>query len=300
MATTREIVKRRRSVGNIRKITKTMEMIATAKFRKALNRAVGSKPYTQKITELASALAAGLADQTSHPLLQRHSESNRVVLLALTSNRGLCGGYNGNVIRLTGQQIRMLRDEQTEIDLRVSGKKGIYALRFMGHSIQQQYTHFEDKVTFAQVADLAEELMDLYCRKQIDGVRVVFTRFVSSARHYADVLNLLPIQPAAPAAQTPESAGHPTGGLNIEEYLFSPPAREILDELIPITVKTELFQCVMDSVVSEQVARMSAMKAATDNAQQMIQALTRQYNRARQSQITSELLDILGGVEALK
>ncbi len=296
MATTREIVKRRRSVANIRKITKTMEMIATAKFRRAMNRAVGSKPYTEKIAELVSTLRAG-AGTVIHPLMEEHTESSRVVLLVLTSNRGLCGGYNGNIIRLANQQIQQLTHSHStmDIDLRVSGKKGISALRYAGHEIYHSYTEFDDKITFAQVEEFADELIDLYGHKQIDGVRVVFTRFISSARHYADVLDLLPIR--APA---PEEIDEEMSDFNIEEYLFSPTMEEILSELVPVAVKTELFQCFMDAVVSEQVARMSAMKAATDNAQQMIQALTRQYNRARQTQITGELLDIIGGAEALK
>ena len=294
MATTREIVKRRRSVANIRKITKTMEMIATAKFRRVLNRAVGSKPYTEKIAELVSTLMTGSA-QAIHPLMEENTESNRVVLLVLTSNRGLCGGYNGNIIRLANHQIKLLTDSESEIELRVSGKKGISSLRFAGHEIHHAYTDFDDKITFAQVEELAGELMDLYCSKEINRVRVVFTRFISSARHYAEALDLLPIR-----ALAEEEDDEETPDISIEDYLFSPTREEILSELVPVAVKTELFQCFMDAVVSEQVARMSAMKAATDNAQQMIQALTRQYNRARQSQITGELLDIMGGAEALK
>jgi len=294
MATTREIVKRRRSVSNIRKITKTMEMIATAKFRRVLNRAVGSKPYTKKIAELVSTLMTGSA-QAIHPLMEENTESNRVVLLVLTSNRGLCGGYNGNIIRLANQQIKLLADSKSEIDLRVSGKKGISALRYAGHEISHSYIDYNDKITFAQVEEIADELMDLYCNKEINGVRVVFTRFISSARHYAESLNLLPIR-----ALAQEEAYEERSDVSIEGYLFSPTMEEILSELVPVTVKAELFQCFMDAVVSEQVARMNAMQAATQNAQQMIQALTRHYNRARQSQITGELLDIMGGAEALK
>lgn len=295
MPTTREIVKRRRSVATIRKITKTMEMIATAKFRKALNRAVGSQLYTEKIAALVSLFPAG-SGESVHPLLEKNTESNRVVLLVLTSNRGLCGGYNANIIRMAYHQFKLLTDREIGIDLRVFGKKGISTLRFAGYEMSHTYTEFDDKLTFAQVEELADELIDLYCQKQIDGVRIVFTRFLSSARHYADVLNLLPV--GGPAQ--PEAAAEEKPAVNVEDYLFSPSAEEIFRELIPVTVKTELFQCFKDAGASEQVARMRAMKSATDNARQMIQALTRQYNRARQSQITGELLDIMGGAEALK
>jgi len=272
-----------------------MEMIATAKFRKALLRAVGSRLYTEKIAALVSLFPAGSVESV-HPLLEKNTESNQVVLLVLTSNRGLCGGYNGNIIRMANHQFKLLTDREIGIDLRVFGKKGISTLRFAGYEMSHTYTEFDDKLTFAQVEELADELIDLYCHKQIDGVRIVFTRFLSSARHYADVLNLLPV--GGPAQ--PETAAEEKPAVNVEDYLFSPSAEEIFRELIPVTVKTELFQCFKDAGASEQVARMRAMKSATDNARQMIQALTRQYNRARQSQITGELLDILGGAEALR
>jgi len=296
MATTREIVKRRKSVTNIHKITKTMEMIATARFKKAFDRAVGAKPYTQKISELAGALASG-DEKVEHPLLRVNEGSQRTVVLVLTSNRGLCGGYNSNINRLALQHIEELKGNGQEIDLRVSGKKGQQALRYKGYRANVNYTQFDDKTTYAMVEELANEFIDWYSRREIDAVRVVYTRFISSARHTAEVLHLLPLSRLEGEPQPGKKGAEETG---IEFFEFYPSAREILQELIPTTVRTRLFQCFTDAIVSEQVARMSAMKAATDNAEQMIGALTRQYNRARQSQITGELLDILGGAEAIK
>jgi len=296
MATTREIVKRRKSVTNIRKITKTMEMIATSRFKKSFTRAVGAKPYTKKISELVGALAGG--DETvEHPLLRVNEESQRTVLLVLTSNRGLCGGYNSNINRLALQHIEELKAEDQEIDLRISGKKGQQALKYKGHVADVNYAQFDDKTTYAMVEELANEFIGMYTRREIDAVQVVYTRFISSARHTAEVLNLLPLSGLEEEEKQPEEGTLETG---IEFFEFYPSALEILQELIPTTVRTRLFQCFTDAIVSEQVARMSAMKAATDNAEQMIEALTRQYNRARQSQITGELLDILGGAEAIK
>ncbi|MFC1781970.1 ATP synthase F1 subunit gamma [Planctomycetota bacterium] len=299
MATTREIVKRRKSVSNIRKITKTMEMIATARFKKAHDRAVGARPYTEKITQLVATLAAGAQDaddQTAkHPLLRLNTKSHCTVLLVLTSNRGLCGGYNSSVIRLALQQIQALTDDGQQLDLRISGKKGLAALTYKGHIPSGSYTDFDDKTTYAAVEELADEFINLYTKEEIDAVQVVYTRFVSSARHYADLLNLLPLSGLG-AEETEQEAPK----TDISFYDFYPSVDKILEDLIPTMVRTRLFQCFTEAIVSEQVARMNAMKAATDNAEQMIEALTRQYNRARQSQITGELLDILGGAEALK
>jgi len=293
MATAREIVRRRKSVSNIRKITKTMEMIATARFKKAHDRAVGAKPYTEKLTELAGMLAAGA--RVEHPLLEVNDQSRRRVLLALSSNRGLCGGYNGNVIRLAFQQVEKLQKDQQQVDLHISGKKGLQAFRYKKYKPAGSYTHFDEKTTYEAVEKLADEFIELYTQKKIDGVEVVYTRFISSAKYYADVLQLLPLGGLAEQDEDGESIQ-----ADISFYDFYPSAEEILQDLIPNTVRVRLFQCFIDAIVSEQVARMSAMKAATDNAEQMIEALTRQYNRARQSQITGELLDIMGGAEALK
>lgn len=293
MASAREIVKRRKSVRNILKITGTMEMIARARFKKAHDRAVGSRPYTENIARLVSTLAGGVGE-ASHPLLAENRDCNRAVVLVLTSNRGLCGGYNGNIIRMSVRKLEQMRKRKQEIELRVSGKKGIQYFKFAGGSSVYNYTQFDDKTTYAEVEKLADEFISLYEAQEINGVHVVYTRFVSSAKFYPEVQQLLPVvsleaDPAEVAAR-----------VNIEEYFFSPNAEEILSELIPATVRARLFQCFSDAIVSEQVSRMRAMKSATDNAEQMIQALTRQYNRARQSQITSELLDIMGGVEAIK
>jgi F-type H+-transporting ATPase subunit gamma len=270
-----------------------MEMIATARFKKAHIRAVGAKPYTEKISQLVAALGGG-EDCVEHPLLRKNEDVNRTVLLVLTSNRGLCGGYNSNVIRMASHQIKLLGDAEREIDLRVSGKKGMGSLRFMGHKINIGYTEFDEKTTYETVESLADEYIDLYSRGEIDAVRVVYTKFVSSARHYAEVMHLLPLGGLGEEQEEEKASSQ------VEEYIFSPGAEEILNELIPTMVRTELFQCFIDAIVSEQVARMNAMRAATDNAEQMIRALARQYNRVRQNNITSDLLDVVGGAEALK
>ena len=295
MVTTREIVKRRDSISNIRKITKTMEMIATARFKKTHLRAAGGRPYTDNLSRLVSGLAGALAgaEQTNHPLLETNQQSRRYIVLVLTSNRGLCGGFNGNLIRMADEKLQALKQEGLDIELRVSGKKGIQYFSFQGYEISQRYIKFDDKTSFQDVEPVAEEFMELYCQKQIDKVVVVYNRFVSSSEYYPDIMDLLPI--GGDEIQTEGGEG----SMKFEDYTFSPGPGEILEELIPATVRMRLFQCFIDTIASEQVSRMKAMKAATENAEQMIRSLSRQYNRARQTQITNELLDIIGGAEAI-
>ena len=293
MASARKIIKRRKSVANIRKITRTMEMISTARFRKSMDKALAGKPYTENITELVENLA-GSGIQTGHPLLQRNRQSRRDIVLVLTSNRGLCGGYNGNIIRLASELIRQLGKKNRIIELRVSGRKGIGLLRFHGRKIAVGYRQFDEKTSFADIKELADEFINLYTKKEIDSLKVVYTYFESAAGFYPEVKEILPL---ASVEHRRERKGH---RITSEDYLFTPNAEEILDELLPTAIQTQLFQCFNDAAVSEQIARMRAMKAATDNAEQMIRGLSRQFNRARQTKITSELLDIIGGVEALK
>lgn len=294
MATAREIVKRRKSVVNIRKITKTMEMIATSKFRKARDRAVNTRPYTERITELVATLAADESLAREHPILLKNDQSRRTILLVLTGNRGLCGGYNGAVLRRAVEKMKELDAAGQDIELRVSGKKGIQYFKHANQPVEVGYVKFDDNMNYREVERLADEFIDQYYLRIIDSVQVVYAHFVSTARYYADVFELLPLS----SREKMERFGR--AKIDMENYTFSPTAHEILRELIPNAVRMGLFQCFMDAIVSEQSARMSAMKAATDNAEQMIRSLTQQYNRVRQSQITGELLDIIGGVEALK
>lgn len=299
MAKARAIIKRRKAVQNIRKITRTMQLIATARFQRAFNRAMGTKPFTRKMTELVRQLAS-TQGELEHPLLKVHEATGRSVLLVIASNRGLCGGYNGNILRTAMHYIRNVEaksgDNAPTIDLHVSGKKGISYFRFLKRPTVATYTHFEDKPQFAQVEVLADQFIRQYTNGEIDSVQVAYMQFESTAVQKPTLLQLLPLEsPADTAAhRAPDS---PAAGV---EYDFSPPAAEILAELLPFSVKTQLFQCFTDAAVSEQTARMVAMKAATDAAGDMLKQLTQAYNRARQTQITLELLDIVGGAEALK
>ncbi|MEN9557443.1 MAG: F-ATPase gamma subunit [Planctomycetota bacterium] len=289
MANRRLLVKRLKAVRNIRKITRTMELIATSRFKKAMDRATEAAEYTRKISEIVGDL--GQANlKFSHPLLEKHPEEKRSVLLVLTANRGLCGGYNASVLRQTLSHLRTLRERGTEVSLEVSGKRGIKFLNFQRVAIAQSYTHFEDKTSFADVEVLASRYVDDYIAGRIDRLDVAYTRFESASKQFAVVESILPIA---------SLGGVASSGSSEIDYEFLPSAEEILAEIVPAAFRAKLFKCFLDSIVSEQIARMVAMKGATENADEMAGSLKQQYNRARQAGITSELAEIIGGAAAL-
>jgi F-type H+-transporting ATPase subunit gamma len=299
MAKARAIVKRRKAVRNIKKITKTMQMIATAKFQKALKRAVGTKPYTLKVRELVGELAATLGDQVQHPLLRspEQAQSKHIAVLVITSDRGLAGAYNGTILRAANVFIKAEEAKGTKIDLYVSGKKGVGFFNFQKRPITKRFDQFADQPKFVEVDRVAEDFMQQFIDGKVDEVRVVYMNFVSASTQKAEVMQLLPL--SAIGEKKDDKAA--PGKLKSETvYEFSPDPKTLLDELLPLKVKTALFQAFLDATTSENVARMVAMKSATDNADKMVKALTMQYNRARQSQITTELSEIMGGVEAMK
>jgi F-type H+-transporting ATPase subunit gamma len=273
-------------------------LIATARFKKAMDRAHAATAYTKRITQLVSDLAhSGL--QVSHPLLESREKTERALLLVLTGNRGLCGGYNSNVVRQGFARFNELKATIPHVELEISGKRGLNAFRFRGVTPNEKYTHFEDKVTFAEVGVLANRYLEAYATGKLDRLDVAYTQFFSISRQAAVVETLLPLG-SLTGAEKPagdKSAEEANAG---KQYEFLPSAASILEEVVPTSFKVKLFKCFLDSAVSEQIARMVAMKSATENADKMIKNLSRMYNRARQSQITGEIMEILGGVEALK
>jgi F-type H+-transporting ATPase subunit gamma len=302
MAKARAIIKRRKAVDNIRKITRTMELIATNRFRKALNRATEAEAYTRKIAELVADLGETSGD-IKHPLLTRHDPIKRALLLVITSNRGLAGGYNGNILRAA---ILRHHDNQTdgiETSFEVAGKRGIGFFRFRKLVPDATYTQFEDRPQFHEVEVLAEKYIKLYVKGTIDRLDVAYTQFISSSRQVATVQTLLPITTADLGKTTPsvrqasavaKEAPAPAKKVEPTSYEFLPDAKSILEEIV------QLFKCFLDAAVSEQIARMVAMGGATKNADDLVKSLTRQYNRARQNQITRELADIVGAAGALE
>jgi F-type H+-transporting ATPase subunit gamma len=292
MANRRVLLKRRKAVRNTRKITRTMQLIATARFQAAMNRATASRPYTEKLGELVADLS-GVAEDVRHPLLQTPEEVKKSVLLIITSNRGLCGGYNAHVLRTALDHLDEAKTHNQDTEVHMIGRKGIAYFKFLKRALAAQRTDIGDTPRFEDVEPIAGELINRFQDGDIGSVHVAYTRFFSMGRQRPEVMQLLPL--AQEAVEDTDRDGRRTG----PDYEFSPDPAGLLDELLPATVRVRLFQCFTDAAVSEQIARMVAMKAATDAAGDMITTLTRQYNRARQTQITMELLDIVGGANAL-
>jgi F-type H+-transporting ATPase subunit gamma len=261
-----------------------------------MDRATEAAAYTRKLAEIVADISATDLE-ISHPLLQSHESQENVIILVLTSNRGLCGGYNGGVLRQTTARLTEAQEAGNHIGLEVSGKRGLAFLKFQGHQFDQQFTHFEEKPTFEEVAVLADRYIDLYNQQKLDRLDVVYTQFLSASKQVAVLETLLPIK----QLQTDDdNAVSSQASDNRIEYEFLPSVQEILEEIVPTSFKARLFKCFLDAAVSEQIFRMVAMKGATENASEMIDTLSMQYNRARQTQITSELSEIIGGAAALE
>ena len=296
MANARALDKRRKSIRNIKKITRTMELIATARFKKAMDRATAANDYTQRITAVVADLArAGL--EVSHPLLEAPSVTKNATLLVLTGNRGLCGGYNGNAMRLGVKTRDSILEQVDDFRLEVSGKRGISGFKFREIQVDESFTQFDDQPQYAEVEAIAERYLRAYVAGDLHRLDVTYTQFHSVAKQQIVTETLLPLGKIE-GADTPVEPEAVSGTVPI--YEFVPTAESILEEVVPTSFKVKLFKCFLDAAVSEQVARMVAMKSATENANDMIKMLSRTYNRARQSQITGEIMEVIGGVEALE
>ena len=294
MAKARALDKRRKSIRNIRKITRTMELIATARYKKAMDRATAASAYTRKITQIVADLAqAGL--EVSHPLLEQRTETKTATLLVLTANRGLCGGYNGSVFRTAVARYQELKGLAGQIHIEIAGKRGIAAAKFRKIPLDQAYTQFNDAPKFEEVEPIASRYLEEFVTGKLDRLDVAYTKFLSSSKQMAVVETLLPLGQLEGADSKKQS-----GPAGESMYEFLPSAASILEEVVPASFKAKLFKCFLDAAVSEQIARMVAMKSATENASEMIKELSSSYNRARQSQITGEIMEVIGGVEALK
>lgn len=292
MAKAKVLLKRRTSVRNTKKITRTMEMVSTAKYKQSFGRIQASAPYQEKLREMMSDLASAGAE-VSHPLLESRPVRKSLVLV-ITSNRGLCGGYNANLNATARRFLEAERASGAEVELQIVGKKGIQYFKHRKQAASRQYDHFGDKIAFAEVNELAEEYIRRYSSGEVDRVTVVFQKFHSAGRQSPTAETILPLGDLAV-----DAADGATGG-GEKNYLFSPDPDSLMRELLPAYFKTTLYNDFLQAVVGEHLARMVAMKNATDAANKLIKALTRAYNRARQTQITNEIAELMGGVEALK
>lgn len=297
MANARALDKRRKSIRNIRKITRTMELIATARYKKAMDRAHAVTAYTDRLSQIVSSLSEA-GTEVDHPLLQPRDNPKAVRVLVLSSNRGLCGGYNAGILRAALPRIKELESSIGNVTVDVSGKRGINGLKFRGVETAETYTQFEDQPAYDEVEKIASGFLEQYITGQFDRLDVIYTKFISTSRQEATIETLLPLGSLDDGDGQETSVKEDSKGTS--QYEFLPTAASILEEVVPTSFKAKLFKCFLDAAVSEQVARMIAMKGATESAGDMISQLSMTYNRARQSQITGEIMEIIGGVEALK
>ena len=296
MAQIREIKKRMIAVRTIQRITKTMQMIATAKFTASLARAKASRPYMERIRELVAEVAARAGDE-SHPLcLAPAKPAGKELILVIASDRGLCGAYNGHVLRTSLIALKGVKSRNAQSVVETIGKKATAFFKFQKIAVAQKH-QFGDRPTFEMVEPLAERLMSEYLAGQYDACRIVYMKFVSNSKQIPETLQLLPMRVPAAAIKSETKSDAKSGEAL---YEFNPNAGELLNDLLPRAVKISLFQAVIDAIVSENVMRMIAMKAATDNASGIAKSLHRSYNRARQGRITTELTEIISGAAALE
>ncbi len=286
MAKGRELKGRIRSVENTRKITRTMEMVATSKMKRAQDRVVAARPFAQALAEVMSNLySPELAER--FPLLRQPAESRRAAVILLTSNRGLAGAFNANLIREGRTLIQSLESADANVELHVVGKKGIGFFKYLRREMAVQRTDITDRPTFADGASLVDDLMARFSTGALDAVHVVYAKFRSALSTPPTAERILPVTP-------------PERGATQRDYLLYPSAEEILTELLPSYVRNAVYRALVETTAGEQGARRTAMKNATDNATDMINVLRRNYNRARQAQITQEIAEIVGGAAALE
>ena len=294
MANRREIVKRRQAIRNIRKITRTMQLIATARYQTAYKKAVATKPFSEKLAEMVGNLTRASAG-VDHPLMAEPENTERSALIVVTSSRGLCGGYNGHVLHQAVGHLESQEAAGVETDLVAARQKGINFFNFVGREMAEQLRDISDMPAFGEIEPLANRLMERFSEGEIGSAYVAYTHFESPTRQYPAIMRLLPLSFEEETEEGADSTASPTS----VEFEFSPEPQEILGELLPSSVRMRLYQAFTEAAVSEQGIRMVAMKQATDAAEDKIKQLTREYNRARQTAITMELLDIVGGANAL-
>jgi F-type H+-transporting ATPase subunit gamma len=288
MAKGRELKGRIKTVENTRKITRTMEMVATSKMKRAQDRVVAARPYALALADVISSLySSDLAER--FPLLRQPTQARRVALIVLTSNRGLAGGFNSNLIKAARAQIAELEKAGTKVEVHVIGKKGIGYFKYVGRELASQRIDVTDRPTALNAAEIVDALMAEYVAGDLDGVYVTYARFVSALSTPPTTDRILPVTP--PKAKE--------GGMQ-RDYLLFPDAEAILTELLPSYVRNAVYRALVETVAGEQSARRTAMKNATDNAGDILQVLRRTYNRARQAQITQEIAEIVGGAAALQ
>ncbi|HEY6017288.1 MAG TPA: ATP synthase F1 subunit gamma [Gaiellaceae bacterium] len=295
MASVQDIRRRLRAVRNTRKITRAMEMVAAARLRKSEERIRQMRPYADRMMELMVGTARASTSLRGLPLLQRHEQEQTVAVVPITGDRALAGGFNAQVLRRAFAFERELRGEGKQVRWVVSGKKGNSSLRFRGYTVEQAYVGFSERPAYSDAQALAHKLSELYVENEVDRVVIVYNHYVSPLVQQVTVQDVLPIPEEALAQGDEEQEEAAQRG----DFIYEPEPEEILARLLPVYVETELYRALLESAASEQGARMSAMRNATKSAGELIDNLTLAMNRARQAEITQEILEVVAGADAL-
>jgi F-type H+-transporting ATPase subunit gamma len=288
MAQARELRGRIRSVQNTRKITRTMEMVATSKLKRAQDRVGAARPYAEMLGQVIGRLLTPELG-TRYPLLRQPAEVRRAAVLVLSSNRGLAGAFNANLIREARTLMGRLRADGVRVDLHVVGKKAVGFFRFQREEMRLQRTDLSDRPGGEDAEALVNPLMEAFVAGELDAVYVVYARFNSALSTPPATVQVLPVEP--PAASE---------GAREVDYILEPSADAILERILPLYVRNSVYRALVETAAAEQGARRTAMKNATDNAGDILESLNRTYNRARQAQITQEIAEIVGGAAALE
>jgi len=293
MASVQDIKRRVRSIRNIRKVTRAMELVAAAKLRRAQARIESMRPYAERMQELMVGTARASASVRGLPLLQRR-DVGRAAIVPLTGDRGLAGAFNGQILREAFAVERRLRADGVETSWLVSGKKGASTLRFRGYAIEQAWGGFSQSPRYEDAQAIAHRVSELYSEQEVDSVVLVYNHFVSALVQKVVTQDVLPIPESLLEAGEDERSQALLG-----DFIYEPEPEQILERLLPVYVETEVYRALLESAASEQGARMTAMRNATKNAGELIDSLTLSMNRARQAEITQEILEVVAGADAL-
>jgi F-type H+-transporting ATPase subunit gamma len=292
MEAVQDIKRRIRSVRNTRKITKAMELVAGARLRRAQARIEAMRPYADRMLELMVGTARASTPARGLPLLQRR-EVRTAALIALTGDRGLAGAFNAQILRHVFAVERRLRGEGVRVRWLVSGRKGSSTLRFRRYDVDQAWIGFSDRPAYSDAQAIAHRMIELYSEGEVDSVIVVYNHFESPLVQRVVEQEILPIPESVFEGEEERSAAL------VGDFIYEPEPEEILERLLPVYVETELFRALLESAASEQGARMTAMRNASKNAAELIDGLTLRMNRARQAEITQEILEVVAGADAL-
>jgi F-type H+-transporting ATPase subunit gamma len=292
MASVQDLKRRVRSIGNTRKLTRAMELVASARLRRAQQRIEAMRPYADRMLELMAGTAQA-AGAVSLPLLERRADAKAVAIVPVTGDRGLAGAFNAQVLRRAFAEMRRAQADGLEVRFFTSGKKAQSTVRFRRLPLARSWTGFSDRPAYADAQAIAHALSEAYVAREVDRVLVVYNAFVSPLVQRVTVSEVLPVPAAVLKGAEEERPRRPV------DFFFEPEPREILERLLPVYVETELYRALLESAASEQGARMTAMRNASKAAGELIDTLTLAMNRARQAEITQEILEVVAGADAL-